>query len=695
MKTWRYILLIFFLIISNFGYSIILQKPQNDNNYLYSGDNQTQIVGEDIDKPIRVLVTNNEGVPMPNHKLVFTCISYPKHSTGFKLEEAIVYTDSTGIAINHFKLGNKEGVYEILVSSLSDHYATPLVYKLTAKRSTWIIFLIIGLLGGLSLFLYGMDLLSKGMQATAGKRIRNIISRFTTNRFLALFAGLFITVIVQSSSATTVMLVGFVEAGLMNFVQTLGMLLGAGIGTTITAQLIALKLTDYALLIVSIGFGFIIFTKNGKFKNIGKSILGFGILFFGMFIMSEAMSPLRTYSYFLELLIKLENPWLGVLVGFVFTALIQSSAAFIGIMITIASQGFLSLEACIPLVLGTNIGTGVTAILASLNSGRDAKRVAFAHTFFKIIGVLIFMWWIPYYADFVRYISPHAVDNINSAENISTYVPRQIANAHLIFSIGLTLILLPFLNILSKLILKIIPDKPNKETNEYKLKYINPVIISSPELSLSLAKKETERMSHKVQKLLNISLQPFLEKDKSYLEKWQNLENEIDFLKENINNYLISVSTQNSDKENFSDAYQIMYVTKELEMIADIVNTNMRRQCKKWLDADLEFSDEGKKELETMLEKSLKQLSRSMEVFNDLNLEKIAHIKNKFKKYAKLAEDYEVYHYERLVSNNETSKGSSQTHLELLNLLKATNRHATNISRILLNPHYSELTINH
>jgi len=548
-----------------------------------------------------------------------------------------------------------------------------------------VIFLIIGLLGGLALFLYGMDILSKGMQAAAGNKMRSIISKFTQNRFSALLAGVIVTVLVQSSSATSVMLVGFVEAGLMSFAQTLGMLLGAGIGTTLTAQLIALKITDYSLLIVALGFGFIILSKKSKINNIGKAILGFGLLFFGMYIMSEAMYPLRSYDGFLNLLIKLENPLVGILVGFIFTALIQSSAAFIGIMITIASQGFLSLEACIPLILGTNLGTGMTAILASLNSGREAKRVAFAHSFFKLIGILIFVWFIPQYTDFVRSISPHAAGDANNIETLGTYVPRQIANAHSIFSIGLTILILPFIGLLNKLIVKIIPDKILSEEPEFKLKYINSAISDSPALSLSMAKKETDRMSYKVKKMLNMSLIPFFDKDEVFLDKWQKLENEIDFLKENINKYLISVSSHNSDKENLNDAFQIMYVAKELEMIADIVNTNMRGQANKWIHSDLNFSDEGKLELEIMLEKSLKQITRSIDVFNDLNLEKAEHVKKKFKKYANLAEDYEMQHYERLMNNNEISKGSSEVHLELLGLLKVINRHATNISRIMLN----------
>ncbi len=678
-----FILIISILLIGSNAHSANLQKPQSTEIYSYSGDNQTQTTGKVLENPIRVLVTDKNGNPLKGHEVIFSIITYPKNSHGYRLDKTHVCTDSAGIAINYFQVGDKEGVYEILVSSNEDCDSNNLVYEVQGRKKSWVLFLIFGLLGGLALFLYGMEILSKGMQAAAGNKMRNIISRFTQNRFLALIAGIIITILVQSSSATSVMLVGFVEAGLMSFAQTLGMLLGAGIGTTITAQLIALKITDYSLLFIALGFGFIIFSKKVKLNNIGKAILGFGLLFFGMYIMSESMYPLRSYQGFLDLLVKLENPVVGILVGFAFTALIQSSAAFIGIMITIASQGFLSIEACIPLILGTNLGTGMTAILASLNSGREAKRVAFAHSFFKLIGILIFVWWIPEFAELVKSISPKATATGSEFEIMSQTVPRQIANAHTVFSIGLAILILPLLTFFSKLITKIIPDKA--KPSPYKLKYINSAVSSSPAISLSLAKKETERMSLKVKKLVGLGLKPFLERDQNCLEKWQKLENESDFLKENISKYLVSVSSENSDEQQLNEAFQIMYVVKELEMISDIINTNIRHQAVKWLAGDSDFSEEGKNELLIIQEKSLKQISRSMEVFNDVNLEKAEHVKQKFKKYANMAEEFEKHHYERLIGNNEKTQQSTEIHLELLGLFNAISRHATNISRILLN----------
>jgi phosphate:Na+ symporter len=290
----------------------------------------------------------------------------------------------------------------------------------------------------------------------------------------------------------------------------------------------------------------------------------------------------------------------------------------------------------------------------------------------------------PEFADFIKSLSTSNTAGMSKIEAMSVQVPRQIANAHTIFSLGLAVLILPFLKLFDKLILKIIPDKIDTTEPEFKLKYINSAIRSSPAISLSIAKRETERMSIKVKKLLDMSLKPFFENDEAILKDWQSLENEADFLKENINNYLISVSSENSDSENLNSAFQIMYVAKELEMIADIVNTNIRSKAKKWYSCNIQFSEPGKVELETMKLKALKQISRSMELFSEVNLERVAHVKQKFKKYAELAEDFEKLHYERLVNHNEDSLASSEFHLEILSLLKAVNQHATNISRILI-----------
>jgi phosphate:Na+ symporter len=253
---------------------------------------------------------------------------------------------------------------------------------------SWV-FLVINLLGGLAFFLYGMDKMSSGMKKTAGNQMRMILSALTKNRMIALLVGAFVTMVIQSSSATTVMLVSFVQAGLMSFTQSLGVILGADIGTTVTAQMIAFKLTDYALLMIVAGFGMRFFTKSDHIRNIGEIIIGFGILFYGMKLMSDAMAPLRTHSLFVDLMKGLTNPLYGLLIGMVSTALLQSSSAFTGIVIVLAQQGLIQLEAGIPLIFGSNIGTCITAMLASMSARFNNSNFALLIMFFLSIELFI------------------------------------------------------------------------------------------------------------------------------------------------------------------------------------------------------------------------------------------------------------------------------------------------------------------
>ena len=334
--------------------------------------------------------------------------------------------------------------------------------------SEWI-FMFFGLIGGLGLFLYGMQLMSEGLQQSAGDKMRSILGKLTKNKFIGVGLGTFVTSIIQSSSATTVMLVGFVNAGLLTFARAVPVIFGAAIGTTITAQILAFKLDDYALLFIGIGFFIYFIFKNEKIKHIGTTILGFGILFFGMKIMSDTMAPLRSYQPFINFLLHLKSPVVGIIAGIIFTAIIQSSSAFIGILIILAGQGMLTPEISLPLVLGSNIGTTITAMIASINTNRASKKVAFAHFFIKFFGVLIFIFLIPELLQVVEWLNP--IQN----RDLGVVVPREIANAHTIFNIAITVLFLPFSAIIIKLLDKILPDKETPK--QFQLRYMNNLLF--------------------------------------------------------------------------------------------------------------------------------------------------------------------------------------------------------------------------
>ncbi len=660
---------------NNFG------KIESANSELYY-----TTVNQRLAKPLKVQVVYNGNEPLANFPVYFETISTPIGSVGSSLFQKLVHTDENGYAQTEVKLGSIEGEYEYSarIKTRSNHNDI-VFFKTFARKSNWVFFLVSGLIGGLGLFLFGMDLMSEGMKKVAGAKLRLVLETLTNNRLVAVAVGIFITMVMQSSSATTVMLVSFVQAQLMTFSQTLGIILGAGIGTTITAQMIAFKFTDYSLIIIGIGFGIVFLSKSKKIKNIGEFILGFGILFFGMYIMSNSMYPLRTYQPFIDLLMHLENPIVGIVIGTIFTALIQSSGAFIGIIIVLGTQGLITLEAAIPLILGTNIGTSITAILASLNSSRAAKRVALAHTFSKILGVLLFVWWIPNFADFIRMISPQNNSNLSGISYLSEIVPRQIANAHTVYNVALTLILLPFTNIAAKFIERILPDLEEKEEESiFKTKFLEESLISTPTLALNLAKAEIIRMAYKAQKMVENIIIPFTSNNEKILEEIEVQESEINYLNRNITKYLVKIGQESLPDDRADEVFQMMHCVTELEEMGDVISKRLIPLAKKRLEFNINFSNEGKVEIEDYHLRTMKQISRAIEVFKGVNLVDAKRMEKKFKKYRLMEIDLRRSHFDRVRHSVPQSIESSGIHLELIDLLKQISANATNIARIFI-----------
>ncbi|MEE4258785.1 MAG: Na/Pi cotransporter family protein [Bacteroidales bacterium] len=549
-------------------------------------------------------------------------------------------------------------------------------------------FLIIGLLGGLVLFLYGMEKMSEGLKKTAGKGMRKILATLTNNRLIGLAVGAFVTMVIQSSSATTVMLVSFAQAQLLTFGQTLSVILGANIGTTVTAQLIAFKLTDYAFLMIIIGFALTVLSKKEYYKYLGESLLGFGILFMGMKIMSDSMYPLREYEPFIGLMKNLENPIFGLLLGAAFTALIQSSSAFTGIVIVLAQQGLLTLDAGIPLLFGANIGTCVTAALASIGATREAKRVAIAHVIFNTAGALIFLFWIPYFADIVRWISP--VSDAEGVQKLASEAPRQIANAHTLFNVSVAILFLPFTSLLAKLVLKIMPERDTEKPIESVTWHLDEKEISTPAIAIDLSKAEVGRMAKILRRMLRAIIHPLLSNEEgtdsvhkqlTIIEGIEMREGKIDFLHKKVTSYLLSIGREELTEEQSKEVFNLILIVRDMEAIGDIIYRNMFPLIKKKRALKFDFSREGHDEIETYHAKIYKQLDRLEETFSDQKYKKAKKIVSKENRYADLAEEFKIHHLQRLQQQREETIATHEIHMEIMDNLKQISVYITEIAR--------------
>jgi len=439
------------------------------------------------------------------------------------------------------------------------------------------------LLGGLAVFLFGMEQMADALKKVAGDNMKQILARLTNSRIMGLITGAFVTAIIQSSSVTTVMLVGFVTAGLMSLSQAIGVILGADIGTTITAQIVAFKVTKYALLLVALGFGLIFMGKNDYIKQYGHLIMGLGLIFFGMGIMSEGMHPLRSYEPFIELMQNVSNPVIGILVATLFTALVQSSSATMGVVIAMALQGLITLEAGIALALGANIGTCATAGLAAIGKPREAVRVAVAHVAFKIVGVILIFPLIPYLADLVRDISPAAAAGLAGMDKLAAETPRQIANAHTIFNLGIATVFLPFTSLFARFCEWIVPDKSLEEEEALvQASYLDEELIKTPSLALERARYEIGHMGEYVNEMLTKSMPAFLAGDYERMKEISEIDHKVDCLYGEIVSYLGKVSGMQLMGSQARQLSNLLSAVNDLESIGDIIETDamhLAEQC--------------------------------------------------------------------------------------------------------------------
>ena len=529
---------------------------------------------------------------------------------------------------------------------------------------------ILTMAGGLGLFLFGMELMSDSIEKVAGARLRRILEIFTTNRFMGMIVGIIFTGIIQSSSACTVMVVSFVNSGLMNLYQAAGVILGANIGTTITSQLVSFNLSKIAPLILLVGVVVMMFTKKEKVRKVAEVVVGFGILFVGLSTMSQAMANMKNEPQVVNLLMSLKNPFLATLMGFALTAIIQSSSVTVSIVLLLANQDLLPLPITLYIILGCNIGACATAMLASMTGKKDAKRAALIHLLFNIIGTVII-----YIALFVA--GDQIVELIKS---ISADNGRFVANAHTMIKIAQVIMLFPFTGWLVKMTYLIVPGEDQKVgyRESYQLKYIGDKVVFNPATAVVEVVKELERMASLAEENLNRAMNALITLDEEDIEEVYEVEKNINFLNHAITDYLVKINQTTLPIEDLNSLGALFHVVNDIERIGDHAE-NVADAARQRKEEGVSISKEAQKELGDMLEMVNKIIRYAVEMFaksDETHMQEIITLEDQVDEKER---ELQKKHVERL-TKGECSPEAGMIFSDIVSGLERVADHATNIA---------------
>jgi phosphate:Na+ symporter len=522
---------------------------------------------------------------------------------------------------------------------------------------------LLALFGGMALLLYGIRLSGDSLQRAAGARLRHLLTGLARNRIFALLSGAAVTAIIQSSAATTLMLIGFVSAGIMTFRQTLGLILGADIGTTFTVQLIAFKATDWALLLVGAGFTITAVAQRRLVKDIGQAVLGFGLMFLGLKVILDGMEPIRTNPLAVQIIGAVgDNRLMAALAAALFSALVTSSAATIGLALALAHQGLLGLPGAVAIVLGANIGTCATALMASIGTTAEAKRVAVAHIAFKVLGVALIF---PFIDPFARLLALTAVDPA-----------RQVANAHTFFNIGVGLAFLPFASLAARAIEAFVPDDQRGD-NPFRTRYLDDRALDQPALALGQATREALRMADVVQSMLRDVVPVVRFANLELIEEVERRDDQVDFLEREIKLFLTRLERDAMGSDYSKREIALISFIGNLENIGDIIDKNLMELARKKLYLGRHFSDAGWTELleyHGMVAKNLESAIAAVAA-NDRALAQ--EVLDQRPVMRQRERELRESHLGRLRAGLTESLDTSEIHLDILTNLKRISSHVS------------------
>ena len=533
--------------------------------------------------------------------------------------------------------------------------------------------------GGLALFLYGMRRMTESLKTVAGNGMKSLLARLTTNRFTAAFAGTVITAVIQSSSVTTVLIVGFISAGLLNLSQSIGVILGANLGTTVTAQIIAFQVYKYGLLMIAAGFFTEVLARRERVRQWGTALMGLGLIFFGMELMSIATGPVREWPPFIEVMQNMRNPLLSVAVGALFTAIVQSSSATTGIVIVLASQGLISLESGIGLIFGANIGTCVTAIISSMGRPREALQAAWAHVIFNVAGVLIWLSFIPQFADLVRTISP-VTENLQGMQRAAADIPRQIANAHTIFNIANLLLFIWFTGPLARLVERIVPLPPVPKGLQPK--YLDEFFLAQPALALDQVRRELVHLGGLVKSMIDRSLEAAMIGSEDDAAALSRADDDVDKLYEEIIRYLGKLSQMALINPQPQYLHNFIGIANYMENIGDVVEKDLLAIVGKRIRKKLAISESTGTELRALAEEVGRAFDQALIAVETGNPDDALDVLESKTAVTALAEEATAHIAERLVVDEPNRLENFQMETEIIETYKRFNTLTRRIARL-------------
>ncbi len=526
----------------------------------------------------------------------------------------------------------------------------------------------INLIGGLGLFLFGMSYMGEGLQKAAGSKMKDILAALTSNKLMGVLVGALVTGVIQSSSATTVMVVGFVNAGLMNLNQAVGIIMGANIGTTVTAFLVSLNITKVATLMVGVGMVMYLAAKRKKVKSIAEVIIGFGILFIGMNFMGKAMDPLKSNPEFAGLITKFDNPYLGILAGFVMTAILQSSSATTGLLIAVSATGVITFNQAYPIIFGQNIGTCVTAMLSGIGANKTAKRAAVIHLLFNMTGTLLFMLVLRAPVQWIIY------------EIVPTYVPRQIAAGHIFFNIINVVILFPFSNLLVKASEYIVRDDGSE--NAHITKYIDERILVTPSIALTQTTKEILHLGNMVYEQFDTAVKAFFENKEELSYKVFDAEKKVNELSKLILEYLVKLDKESLTNYEKDKLVVLMNVLNDIERVGDHAD-NVGELALYKIENKVSFSDTANHEIEKMFYDTMSVYKLSLNAIKTIEWKDCERVIEDDKKIDVMYKNLRKNHIDRL-NNYICEPSAGIIFLDLIGNLERIGDHSSNIAELII-----------